>query len=165
MNKIPIKNRLKELVVDYFIIIAYLVMLFIVNLGIFFFIIKGFPDYTEIQAQLIATSTSVIPIILIFSYLDYFKKGSIGKKVSGLKLTYTNYKFSLSILRNSIKFLPWQLGHAGVIHGVYNGFDLTAIIIANSGTFLGLILLFMGLFRKDKRHLADLIAGTKVELQ
>src|SRR5690625_1565204 len=165
MNKIPIKNRLKELVVDYFIIIAYLVMLFIVNLGIFFFIIKGFPDYTEIQAQLIATSTSVIPIILIFSYLDYFKKGSIGKKVSGLKLTYTNYKFSLSILRNSIKFLLWQLGHAGVIHGVYYGIDITEISMIKSLKFIGLILLIMVLYRKDKRHLAELIAGTNVELQ
>lgn len=53
----------------------------------------------------------------------------------------------------------------GVIHGIYSDFDMTAIMIANSGTFLGLVLLFMGLFRKDKRHLGDLIAGTKVVLQ
>ncbi|TCT20935.1 RDD family protein [Melghiribacillus thermohalophilus] len=165
MNNIPIKNRLIELLVDYLFIISYLVMLLIVNLGIIFFIFKGIPKYTEIQAQLIATLTSVIPIIFIFSYLDYFKKGSIGKRVSGLKLTYTNHRFRSSLLRNSIKFLPWQLGHVGVIHGVYSDFDMTAIIIVNSGTFLGLVLLFMGLFRKDKRHLGDLIAGTKVELQ
>lgn len=165
MNNIPIKNRLIELLVDYLIIIAYLVILLIINLGIIFFIFKGIPEYTEVQAQLIATFTSVIPIIFIFSYLDYFKKGSIGKRVSGLKLTYTNHRFSSSLLRNSIKFLPWQLGHVGVIHGVYSDFDLIAIIIANSGTFLGVVLLIMGLFRKDKRHLGDLIAGTKVELR
>ncbi len=165
MNNIPIKNRLIELLVDYLIIIVYLVLLLIVNLGIILFIFKGVPKYTEIQAQLIATFTSVIPIILIFSYLDYFKNGSIGKRVSGLKLTYTNQRFSSSLLRNIIKFLPWQLGHVGVIHGIYNDFDITAIMIANSGTFLGLVLLFMGLFRKDKRHLGDLIAGTKIVLQ
>lgn len=165
MNNIPIKNRLIELLVDYLIIIVYLVLLLIVNLGIILFIFKGMPKYTEMQAQLIATFTSVIPIILIFSYLDYFKNGSIGKRVSGLKLTYTNQRFSSSLLRNIIKFLPWQLGHVGVIHGIYSDFDMTAIMIANSGTFLGLVLLFMGLFRKDKRHLGDLIAGTKVVLQ
>ncbi|MCB5936888.1 RDD family protein [Caldibacillus thermoamylovorans] len=165
MNNIPIKNRLIELLVDYLIIIVYLVLLLIVNFGIILFIFKGVPKYTEIQAQLIATFTSVIPIILIFSYLDYFKNGSIGKRVSGLKLTYTNQRFSSSLLRNIIKFLPWQLGHVGVIHGIYNDFDITAIMIANSGTFLGLVLLFMGLFRKDKRHLGDLIAGTKIVLQ
>jgi uncharacterized RDD family membrane protein YckC len=165
MNNIPIKNRLIELLVDYVIIVLYLILLLIVNLGIIHFIFKRVPEYTETQAQLIATFTSVIPIILIFSYLDYFKNGSIGKRVSGLKLTYTNQRFSSSLLRNIIKFFPWQLGHVGVIHGIYNDFDMTAIIIANSGTFLGLVLLFMGLFRKDKRHLGDLIAGTKVELQ
>lgn len=153
------------MLIDYLVIIAYLVILLIVNLGIIFFIFKGTPEYTEAQVQLIATFTSVVPIIIIFSYLDYFTKGSIGKRVSGLKLTYTNHRFSSSLLRNIIKFLPWQLGHAGVIHGMYSDFDMTAIIIANSGTFLGLVLLFMGLFRNDKRHLADFIAGTKVELQ
>lgn len=165
MNNIPIKNRLIELLVDYLIIIVYLVLLLIVDLGIILFIFKGMPKYTEMQAQLIATFTSVIPIILIFSYLDYFKNGSIGKRVSGLKLTYTNQRFSSSLLRNIIKFLPWQLGHVGVIHGIYSDFDMTAIMIASSGTFLGLVLLFMGLFRKDKRHLGDLIAGTKIVLQ
>lgn len=163
MNNIPIKSRLIELLVDYLIIVVYLILLLIANLGIIFLIFKRIPEYTETQAQLIATFTSVIPIILIFSYLDYFKNGSIGKRAAGLKLTYANRRFSSSLLRNIIKFLPWQLGHVGVIHGIYNDFDKTAIIIANSGTFLGLVLLFMGLFRKDKRHLGDLIAGTKIE--
>ena len=82
-----------------------------------------------------------------------------------MKLTYANHRFSSSLIRNIIKFLPWQLGHVGVIHGMYSGFDMTAIILANGGTLLGLVLFCMGLFRKDKRHLGDLLAGTKVELQ
>ena len=40
MNNTPIKNRLIELFVDYLIIIAYLVILLIINLGIIFFIFK-----------------------------------------------------------------------------------------------------------------------------
>jgi uncharacterized RDD family membrane protein YckC len=164
MNYIPIKKRLIELLVDYGVILAYLVLLLIINLVIIFLTVKEIPEYTETQSQLIATFTSVIPIILIFSYLD-FKDGSIGKRVARLKLTYVNNRFSSSVIRNMIKFLPWQLGHVGVIHGMYSGFDMTAIIIANGGTLLGLTLLCMGLFRKDKRHLGDILAGTKVELQ
>lgn len=164
MNHIPVKIRLKELLVDYVVIIAYLAWLFIINLVIMFFHLNGIPEYTETQSQLIATFTSVIPIILIFSYLD-FKDGSVGKRAAGLKLTYDNHRFSSSLIRNVIKFLPWQLGHVGVIHGMYSGFDMTAIVITNGGTLLGLIMLSMGLFRKDKRHLGDLLAGTKVELQ
>jgi uncharacterized RDD family membrane protein YckC len=162
---IPFRIRLKELLIDYLVILAYLLLLLIVNIGIIFLILDRVPEYTETQTQLIAAFTSVIPIILLFSYLDYFKNGSVGKRVSGLKLTYKKHKFSSSLTRNIIKFLPWQLGHIGVIHGMYTDFSITAIVIMNSGTLLGLILLFMGLFRKDKRHLGDLIAGTKVELQ
>lgn len=156
---------MKELLVDYLVILVYLSVLFVINLVFILFIFKGIPPYTETQSQLIATFISVIPIVIIFSYLDYYKNGSIGKRVSGLKLIYEQHRFSSSLLRNVIKFLPWQLGHLGVIHGVYGEFDMTAIILTNSGTLLGLTLLGMGLFRKDKRHLGDLMAGTKVELK
>jgi hypothetical protein len=107
-------------------------MLLLVNLGFIFLILDGVPQYTELQAQLIATFTSVIPIVLMFSYLDYYKNGSILKRVSGLKLTYANHRFSSGLLRNVIKFSPWQLGHVGVIHGMYSEFDITAIIITNA---------------------------------
>jgi len=165
MNNIPMKKRLLELLVDYVFIVAYLLLLLFINFGISLFIFKGIPEYTEIQAQLIATFFSVLPIMLIFSYLDYFKKGSIGKRVARLKLVYSNDSFTSSLLRNMIKFLPWQLGHIGVIHGMYSEFDMVALILANGGILLGFVLLLMGLFRKDQRHLGDLIAGTKVELQ
>lgn len=36
-------------------------------------------------------------------------------------------------------------------------------MFTSSGTILGFILLLMGLFRKDKRHLGDFLAGIKVE--
>ena len=50
-------------------------------------VFKGIPKVTELQSQLIATITSVIPIIIIFSILD-FKRGSIGKQKVGLKLYF-----------------------------------------------------------------------------
>lgn len=164
MNQIPYRTRLKELFVDYLVILVYLFLLLLVNLFVIYFILDGIPKYSETQAQLLATFTSVIPIMLIFSYLDYFKNGSVGKRIAGLKLVYKKKSFLSSVTRNIIKFLPWQLGHIGVIHGMYNDFSLTALIVMNSGTLLGLILLFMGLFRKDKRHLGDLLAGTQVEV-
>lgn len=162
MNQITVWKRLKELFIDYLIIIAYLAILFLVNLVLILFVFDGLPEYTELQSQLIAIFTSVIPIILIFSYLDFYRNGSIGKKAASLKLNFKDHRFRFSLLRNLVKFLPWQLGHIGVIRGVYTEFDLTSIVIANLGTILGLIMLFMGLFRQDKRHLGDMAAGTQV---
>ena len=164
MNRDFMKRRLKEAIIDYFVILAYLILLFFVNVIIIYTFFDGIPDYSEIQAQLVATFTSVIPIILIFSYLDFFNKGSFGKKLSGLKLVYSSYRYRFSLLRNIIKFLPWQLGHLGVIHGMYSNFDSTAVIIASFGCLLGIIWLLMAFIKKDKRHPGDVLAGTRVEV-
>ena len=122
----------------------------------------GIPELGELQSQLIATVTSVIPITLIFAIMDH-KKGSIGKRKAQLFLYYHRKHFGASLIRNTVKFLPWQLGHIGVIHGIYTEFDIAAIVFTYISMGLGLLLLIMGLARKDKRHLGDLIAGTQVQ--
>ena len=70
-----------------------------------------------------------------------------------------------SLIRNTIKFLPWQIGHMGTIHGFYSEFDLLSIILSFFATLLAVALLAMMVFRKDKRHLGDLLAHTQVQLK
>ena len=53
----------------------------------------------------------------------------------------------------------------GTIHGVYSDFDLISIILSSLATLLALLLLAMAIFRKDKRHLGDLLAHTQVQLE
>lgn len=64
-----------------------------------------------------------------------------------------------------IKFLPWQLGHIGTIRGIYTNFDTVAIIFTICSMVLAIVLLVMGLVRRDKRHLGDLIAGTQTQVR
>lgn len=162
MKKIPFKKTVKELFIDYLVILLYLAVLLVLNLIYIKFILGRMPEYTELQSRLIATFTSVIPVILIFSYLDS-KGGSIGKRKARLELVFRGDKKKSSIIRNIIKFLPWQLGHLGVIHGVYHNFNTASLIIMNLGTVLGFILVVMRLFRKDGKHLGDLIGKTQVQ--
>lgn len=163
-NDIVLKQRLKELLIDYICILIYLVILFGITMGIYLVILKDIPEFNELQSQLVAIFTSVVPIILIFSFLDY-TKGSIGKRKAGLKLYYTNKTFCASLLRNIVKFLPWQLGHIGTIHGMYTNFDILAITFMICSMALALIILIMGLVRSDKRHLGDLIARTQTQVR
>ena len=144
-NDIKILDRLKELVIDWLVISTYLMILAIISISFYMIVFKGIPKTTEIQSQLIATITSVIPIIIIFSILD-FKKGSIGK-------------------RNVLKFLPWQIGHMSTIHGIYTGFDGISIILEIVAITLLVIMFLMGILRKDKRHLGDIVAGTQVQYE
>ena len=148
INSISFKKRMIELLFDYLFILAYLALLF---LGCMLFYIIFF--------------TSVLPITLLFTSLDYTKNGSFGKAKAGLQLVYKKKTVQSSLIRNTIKFLPWQIGHMGTIHGVYSEFDLLSIILSFLATLLAVALLAMMVFRKDKRHLGDLIAHTQVQLK
>lgn len=163
-NNIPMKQRIIELFVDYICILIYLLVLFGVNMGIYLGIWGQVPSFSELHSHLIAIFASVLPVIIVFSIWDY-KKGSIGKRKAKLKLYYRHKSFKASLLRNTIKFLPWQLAHIGVIHGMYSDFDLLAIIFACAGMGLALAMLIMGMARNDKRHFGDLIAGTQVQIR
>jgi uncharacterized RDD family membrane protein YckC len=162
-NSVTGKQRLKELAIDYVCILMYLLLLFGVVMGVFHFVLDGIPVFNEMQSQLVAVFTSVVPIILIFSYWDYHK-GSIGKRKAGLRVAYGSKNFGASLIRNIIKFLPWELAHIGVIHGIYTGFDIWAITLTYLSIGTGILLFVMGMVRKDKRHLGDLVAGTQVQV-
>lgn len=80
-------------------------------------------------------------------------------------MIYKKKTVQASLIRNTIKFLPWQIGHMGTIHGFYSEFDLLSIILSFFATLLAVALLAMMVFRKDKRHLGDLLAHTQVQLK
>jgi len=164
-NPISFKKRMKEFLFDYLFILAYLVLLFSGSMLIYFIFFNGVPEFTEIQSQWLVFFTSVLPIMLLFTFLDYAKNGSFGKVKAGLELVYQKKTVQASLIRNTIKFLPWQLGHMGTIHGFYSNFDVLSIILSISATLLAVLLLAMMVFRKDKRHLGDLLAHTQVQLK
>ncbi|MFR3850258.1 MAG: RDD family protein [Streptococcus salivarius] len=154
-----------EFILDYLFILAYLVLLFLGSMLIYIIFFNGVPEFTEIQSQWLVFFTSVLPITLLFTFLDYAKNGSFGKAKAGLELVYQEKQCRASLIRNAIKFLPWQLGHMGTIHGFYSDFDMLSIILSISATLLAVLLLAMTMFRKDKRHLGDLLAHTQVQLR
>ena len=162
-NPLPFKTRRKELIGDWLFISSYLISLFLLAMGFYNLILGGIPSFTEAQSQLLAFSTSVLPLTIIFGWLDY-RKGSFGKRWAGLQLIYKHRSFAHSILRSAIKLFPWQLGHMGAIRSAYQA-DTLSICLSTSAGILFLTFLLMGLFRKDKRHPADLLTGTQVQLK
>ena len=165
INPISFKKRMIELLFDYLFILAYLVLLFLGSMFIYIIFFNGIPEFTEIQSQCLVFFTSVLPITLLFTFLDYTKNGSFGKAKAGLQLIYKKKTVQASLIRNTIKFLPWQIGHMGTIHGFYSEFDFFSFILSFLATLLAVALLAMIVFRKDKRHLGDLIAHTQVQLK
>ena len=165
INPISVKKGIIELLFDYLFILAYLALLFLGSMLFYIIFFNGIPEFTEIQSQWLVFFTSVLPITLLFTYLDYAKNGSFGKVKAGLELVYQKKTVQANLLRNTVKFLPWQIGHMGTIHGFYSEFDFLSIILSCLATLLAVALLAMMVFRKDKRHLGDLIAHTQVQLK
>ena len=163
INPISFKKRMMEFLFDYLFILAYLVLLFIGSMLIYIIFFNGVPEFTEIQSQWLVFFTSVLPITLLFTFLDYKDNGSFGKVKAGLELVFQKKTVQASLIRNVIKFLPWQLGHMGTIHGFYSDFDMLSISLSISATSLAVSLLAMTVFRKDKRHLGELLAHTQVQ--
>ena len=87
VNNIKIVDRIRELVIDWLVICIYLIMLVIISISFYMIVFKGIPKVSEIQSQLIATITSVIPIIIIFSILD-LKKRKYWKTKGRLKIIF-----------------------------------------------------------------------------
>ena len=163
-GRISAKTRLKEFAIDYIVIVAYLVLLFAVA-GTFYMVAFGeIPAFSQRQSQLIATGASVMPIVIVFSLMDYQAPfGTFGKRKAGLRVSYKTRAYWRSLVRNVVKFLPWQLAHMGVIGGMYSNFA-SPLAMAALYVSLGLLALLLGmvLFRKDGRHLGDMLAGTRV---
>jgi hypothetical protein len=162
-NPIPFTARIKELCIDWLVISAYLLCLFAVSMACYFMMLGGIPAFSEFHSQLIATFASVLVVVALFTYLD-FKGGSIGKRTAGLEIYFAHRSFSRSLVRNGIKFLPWQIGHMAVIHGVYTEFDTMSIVLSLISCILLVIMFLMGTMRRDRRHLGDMLAGTQVQL-
>lgn len=162
-NPISVKKRMIEFLFDYLFILAYLLLLFLGSMLIYIIFFNGVPKFTEIQSQWLVFLTSILPITLLFTFFDYKNDGSFGKVKAGLELVYQKKTVQASLIRNVIKFLPWQLGHMGTIHGFYSDFDMLSISLSISATSLAVSLLAMTVFRKDKRHLGDLLAHTQVQ--
>lgn len=162
-NPIPFTARIKELCIDWLVISAYLLCLFAVSIACYFMTLGGIPTFSELHSQLIATFASVLAVVALFTYLD-FKGGSIGKRTAGLEIYFAHRSFSRSLVRNSVKFFPWQISHMAVIHGVYAEFDTMSIVLSLISCILLVIMFLMGTMRRDRRHLGDILAGTQVQL-
>ncbi len=164
MKIAPLKLRFKALFIDYLCIVAYLVVLTGVALACYKLFFGEVPQFTALQSQLVAFITSVLPVMGWFAFVE--SKGdfaSLGKRKVGIQVKYVKFgKYPLvgSILRNALKFLPWQLAHMAVIGGVYDGFESASLLIVT--LILPVIYIGMVIFEKDHRHIADIVSGSYV---
>jgi hypothetical protein len=103
--------------------------------------------------------TSVLPIILLFSFLEAIYGMSLGKRLMKIKLEYFDHSYGRSFLRNTLKYLPWQIGHTTTIIAIYSGTNALFFVltILNVGIVLAYSIEFIG----KSTYFPDRIAGAE----
>lgn len=157
-------KRLQALLIDWLCICGYLVVLALVVLGFYFLVLQEIPEFTAMQSQLVATFTTVIPVVIWFTVKEsQIPFASFGKRQEELTVKYRGNPLTSALIRNIFKFLPWQLGHMSVIDGLYNGWDSpVTMVIYLVSIFLALTYVMQVIFTPSHRHLPDLVSGARV---
>lgn len=119
MTKILV-NRILASVIDYGVIITYATILFLITKLMYSIFNWNFSNNPYI-GQLIGFVTLTLPVIT-YSYLTEKGnwKGTIGKRLQKIiVLTEQNEPANNILVRNILKYLPWELAHTGVHWTIY----------------------------------------------
>lgn len=141
-------------------------VLFGISMFVYFVVLDDVPKFDELGMNLISL-TLLVPVVLYSIIMEWGKNhATIGKMKMKLMVasTKTNpIKLWQIIIRNIIKFLPWQLAHMAIFHSFTLEQEFTPLWTAIMIIVNILPLIWIGfLFRKDHRGIHDLIAKTVV---
>jgi len=105
-----IKKRLFAFGLDYLIFITYALILFIIFFPI------GLEIHSTLLLQLLSFTTLTLPVFLYFYLTEKSEsRATFGKRKMKIyvKSKYPNNSKNI-LVRNILKFLPWEIAHAGV---------------------------------------------------
>ena len=111
-------RRLLAFLIDYLIVLAYIAVLLGITLVVFSFFEASPSALDPLRGQVVGFVTLTLPVFLYFySSENGPHRATIGKRKMGLKVV--RRKPGNVLLRNILKFLPWELAHTGVHWVVY----------------------------------------------
>lgn len=155
-------QRVKAFLWDYLLITCYLILVTVI------FVFLPISQFFEnrIQAQLMGFLLVTLPFTLYYAFSESSRKqGTFGKQKQTIKVVDANggqISFVRALMRNILKFLPWEISHTLIWQ--INFYPDTSQIIINLG--FGFVYLLIGintaslLMTKTRQTIYDLI--TKV---
>jgi uncharacterized RDD family membrane protein YckC len=164
-------KRVKAFAIDYLIILLYVGILFLITLSVSRILSLNPERLSPFKAQLLGFTTLTLPVVLYFTLLERSKHAaSIGKRKTRLQVVSsggTKAALGQLILRNCIKFLPWEFAHFFVfrlfsflrLDAQPPDWVLTGLVLSQGLAVLYLICLVVS---KNNRSIYEWLSGTKV---
>lgn len=109
--------------VDWLVIVAWAGLLF----GMVMFFTSGEPSRPSSPwiSQAISFVSMTLPVLLYFSVSEASSyQSTLGKRLLGLEVKFKQANqapFGVTLCRNAIKFLPWEIGHFVAFQAAFSG--------------------------------------------
>lgn len=164
-----LRKRLLAFLVDYLVIAFYGATLFWIAM-VFFGLSGKSPIMNDpVKGQLIGFFTLTLPVFLYFFLAEKSKwKATLGKRKLNIQVSASVTNPAKSILiRNIIKFLPWEIAHTGVHWVIYysNNSNDTPVWVWTILLLPQLIMVCYAIsiiVNKGRSGFYDKIAGTEI---
>lgn len=119
-----------------------------------------------VKGQVIGFLTLTLPVVLYCIFTEAGSKhATFGKRIMKIEIMGNPLTIGEIVLRNVIKFLPWEFAHAGVLWINYIKTPETPLwiwILLIAPQVLIVIYIMSIVATKGSRSLYDMIAGTRV---
>lgn len=159
-------KRILAWIIDWFLILVYATILFGIMMVLAFYHVAPLEPLHPVNGQLVVFLTLTLPVVL---YGILFEAGArhatIGKRILRIEVTGNSLTLRDIIFRNVLKFLPWEIAHAGVlwinyIHTPETPVWIWGLLIIPQVLVIAYILTVVA--TKGSRSLYDMLAGTRV---
>jgi uncharacterized RDD family membrane protein YckC len=165
----PLQLRFLALLIDFVIILSYVGILAGVTISFYYFVMGGIPTMSTNISHIIGFLSLTVPVVSYFIFFEISRnQGTYGKQITGLKVISTkndSLVIRQVIVRNIIKFLPWEYAHI-LVYVLLTVRDtdpsrllFSGLIIAN---IIPVVYVCFVVIRKDHRAPHDIVSGTHV---
>lgn len=159
-------KRVLAWIVDCVVILAYACVLFGVMTILSFTGLVTLDTVHPVTGQLIGFFTLTLPVALYCIFLEAGgKHATIGKRMLKIEVTADSLTTQQVVMRNIIKFLPWEFAHGGVLWINYIRTPETPIwiwFLLIAPQVIVVIYIMSIIATKGSRSLYDMLAGTRV---
>lgn len=108
-----ILKRIAAWLIDWLIIMLYAMLLFAVVAMLAAADIVTIGVMHPLKGQLIGFLTLTFPVVLYGVLMEYYKRATLGKRIMKLNVLARGLKGI--VVRNVLKFFPWEFAHAGIL--------------------------------------------------
>ncbi|CAM2906201.1 RDD family protein [Paenibacillus sediminis] len=161
-------ERLTAFLIDYLLILLYLIMLFVFGFFLFPSIQQLFTG-SLYRAQFFGFLFVTLPVSVYYIIMDSnIVKCSVGKRLRKIRVV-NQFGQSPNLLQSAartfLKFIPWEMSHFLVYRLVSIGENVVPIRYYVIGGYIYLLIfiyIFTAIFSKRKRSLYDMLSNTYV---